>query len=97
MFTGAWLSSAALTATSLPCQLIVIAEFCGASSRLSLMPLGCMRAITHLSTSTLLQLRVKRSVIIECRKNNYAETVESTTIDLKDDKCTVLNSIFYKR
>jgi hypothetical protein len=32
------------------------------------MPLGCMRAITHLSTSTLLQLRVKRSVIIECRK-----------------------------
>mgnify|MGYP004246598429 CR=1 FL=1 len=68
MFTGAWLSSAALTATSLPCQLIVIAEFCGASSRLSLMPLGCMRAITHLSTSTLLRLRVKRSVIIECRK-----------------------------
>ena len=68
MFTEAWLSSAALTATSLPCQLIVIAEFCGASSRLSLMPLGCMRAITHLSTSTLLQLRVKRSVIIECRK-----------------------------
>jgi len=61
-------SIAALTATSLPCQLIVIAEFCSASSRLSLMPLGCMRAITHLSTSTLLRLRVKRSVIIECRK-----------------------------
>ena len=64
----AWLSSAVLTATSLPCHEIVMAEFCGASSRLSLMPLGCMRAITHLSTSTLLRLRVKRSVIIECRK-----------------------------
>ena len=49
-------------------RLAVLACFCGASSRLSLMPLRCMRAITHLSTSTLLQLRVKRSVIIECRK-----------------------------
>ena len=64
----AWLSSDALTATSLPCQLIVMAEFCGASSRLSLIPFGCILAMTHLSTSTLLQLRVKCSVIIECRK-----------------------------
>ena len=93
----AWLSSAELTATSLPCHEIVMAEFCGASSFLSRIPFGCMRAMTHFNASTLLQLRVKRSVIIECRKNNYAETVESTTIDLKDDKCTVLNSIFYKR
>ena len=54
----AWLSSAVLTATSLPCHEIVIAEFCGASSRLSLMPFGCMRAITHLSASTLFLLFV---------------------------------------
>ena len=64
----AWLSSDALTATSLPCHEIVIAEFCGASSRLSLIPFGCILAMTHLSASTLLQLRVKRSVIIECQK-----------------------------
>ena len=64
----AWLSSAELTATSLPCHEIVMAWFCGASSRLSLMPLGCILAMTHFSASTLLQLRKKPSVIIKCRK-----------------------------
>ena len=54
----AWLSSAELIATSLPCHEIVIAEFCGASSFLSLMPLGCIRAMTHLSASTLFLLFV---------------------------------------
>ena len=54
----AWLSSAELTATSLPCQLIVIAEFCGASSFLSLIPLGCILAMTHFNASTLFLLFV---------------------------------------
>ena len=101
MFTGAWLSSVALTATSLPCQLIVIAEFCGASSRLSLMPLDCILAITHLSASTLFLLFVTcaRSVMLSSNvgRNDHAVNVESATIDLKDGKCTGLNSIFYKR
>ena len=54
----AWLSSVELTATSLPCHEIVMAEFCGASSFLSLIPFGCIRAMTHLSASTLLRLFV---------------------------------------
>ena len=64
----AWLSSAVLTATSLPCHEIVMAWFRSASSFLSLMPLGCILAMTHLRASTLLQLRKKPSVIIKCRK-----------------------------
>jgi len=54
----AWLSSAELTATSLPCHDIVMAEFCGASSFLSLIPFGCILAMTHLSASTLFLLFV---------------------------------------
>ena len=64
----AWLSSAVLTATSLPCHEIVMAWFRSASSFLSLIPFGCILAMTHLRASTLLRLRKKPSVIIKCRK-----------------------------
>jgi hypothetical protein len=78
-----------------------MAEFCGASSRLSLMPFGCILAITHFNASTLFLLFVTYAfawlLSSNVGRNDHAVTVESATIDLKDGKCTVLNSIFYKR
>jgi len=78
------MSCDALTSTSLPCQLIVIAWFYGAPSLRPLIPLGCMRAITHLSASTLLQLFVTCawSVLLSSNvgSNDHAETVGSATI-----------------